>query len=302
MNRAHFNVDTLIQPYLEGPKYTEPATIELIQKHPELKDLEGLSVSHATHIHPELLAQMPHLKVVVTRSVGTDHLDLNLLKSKGITVFNIPDYGSYNIAEFAVGLLLAGARHIVDSDKDTHNGNFSFIPFMGSSLKGKTVGVVGTGRIGIEFIKRIASFEVTIIAFDAYPNEKNAETYGFTYVSKEELWKKSDFISLHVPLMDSTRYLVNEEAISLMKKDIVLVNTARGEIIDTNALIKHIEKFKYICLDVVEGEEQFSKDHPLLAYKNVIITPHNSFVSDKVNERLFGLILENLNTSIELLF
>lgn len=280
MKIAHFNVDVLIKPFLTGPVIEDALTPDVVQALPNYTEIEGISIKYSSTVSEDIIALLPALKVVVTRSVGIDHLDLALLKKHNIAVFNIPDYGSYNIAEFAVGMLIAGARNIVTGNQETHQGIFDYSHFPGLSIKGKTIGVVGTGKIGIEFIKRMSSFEARIIAFDAFPNQERAEEYGFTYVSLDELWQQSDFISLHVPLLDSTRHLISDESISRMKDGVVLVNTARGEVIDTQALERNITKFKSICLDVVEGENEFGKEHSLLKYSNVIVTPHIGFLSD----------------------
>lgn len=302
MNIAHFNVDSLMKPFLTGPQVEEALTPQSVQSLPDYQHIQGISIKYSSTITEEILQLMPELKVVVTRSVGTDHLDLEMLKARSIAVFNIPDYGSFNIAEFAVGMLIAGARNIVQSNAETHTGKFDYSNFPGLSIKGKTVGVVGTGKIGIEFIKRIHSFEPRIIAFDAFPNEDRAKEYGYTNVPIEEIWKQSDFISLHVPLLDSTRHLISDSSISQMKDGVVLVNTARGEVIDTDALVRNISKFKCVCLDVVEGEKEFSADNPLLTFKNIIITPHIGFLTDasvqsicqQTNDILFRALQGNL--------
>ncbi len=213
-------------------------------------------------------------------------LTIWLAKKKGIVVKNIPDYGAYNIAEHVLALLLTGARNIIPSDKQVHEGMFTYKDFMGVGLRGKTLGVIGTGKIGLELIKIAKGFEMQITAYDIVKNEKAEEDLGFVYVSLNKLLKTADFISLHVPLLPETKYLIGDKEIKMMKKGVILINTSRGAIINTKALIKNIKKFKAVCLDVVEGEENFTKNNPLLKLNNVIITPHIGFFTDNSIKRI----------------
>jgi len=250
---------------------------------PQVKNknkIEVVSIKSQSAIDKEVLKQLPNLKLIVTRTVGLDHIDLEACKARAVAVKNIVDYGSYNIAEHALALLLAGARNIVSGFSEVKKGIFSYKNHLGVCLKGKTLGVVGTGKIGLELIKRIKAFEVDVVAYDVFLNKKAEKEMGFKYVSLNQLLASSDFISLHVPLFPTTHHLIGEKEIKFMKNRVILVNTSRGEIIDTKGLIKNIKKFKAVCLDVVEGEKNFSKKHPLLKFNNVIITPHAASYSD----------------------
>ena len=175
---------------------------------------------------------------------------------------------------------MAGARNIVQANQEVHQGRFNYENFLGTSFKGKTLGIIGTGKIGLELIRLVKNFGLRVICYDVIKNEKANKELGFTYVALEYLLKNSDFISIHVPLFPSTVHLIGEREIKLMKNNIVLVNTSRGEIIDTKSLVKNIKKFKAVCLDVVEGEKSFSKKHILLKHENIIITPHIGFYTD----------------------
>ena len=277
---AHFGVDYSIKKYLNGsifPFHLSPKTFSKISNS---KNIEAFSIKSQSIIDKKILKNFPKLKMIVTRTIGKDHIDLKACKLKKIKVCNVPNYGSSNIAEHAIALLLAGCRNVVQADKHVHKGKFSYNDFLGVGMKGKTVGVIGTGKIGLAFIKLAKAFDVNIIAFDVFKNEKAASESGFKYVALENLLTNSDFISIHVPLLPETKHMIGEKELKKMRNGIILVNTSRGAIIDTLALIKHIKKFKAVCLDVLEDELNFSKNHPLLKYDNVIITPHIAFYTD----------------------
>jgi lactate dehydrogenase-like 2-hydroxyacid dehydrogenase len=216
----------------------------------------------------------------VARTVGVDNIDLNYCKAHNIAVYHTSDYGSQVVAEHALALTLAGARHIVQADREVHSGKFSYERFLGMAIGGKTIGVVGTGRIGSAFIKLLSPFGVHILAYDLVKNIR------VSYVSLRELLEKSDIVSIHVPLLPATKHLIGENEIQYMKQGSILVNTSRGAIIDTNSLIKNIQKFHAVCLDVVENEDKFTKQNPLLRYENVIITPHIGFYTDQSIKRI----------------
>lgn len=253
---------------------------------PVLKQLpdnqvECLTCKSQSILSASVMKKFPKLVLVVTRTVGVDNIDLAYCKQKGIAVYHIPDYGSQVVAEHALALALAGARHIVQANRDVHVGKFWYERFLGMAITGKTVGVVGTGRIGLAFIKLIASFGVTILAYDISKKEKISRNVGFQYVSLTKLLKTSDVVSIHVPLTASTRRMIGANELEMMKSGSILVNTARGGIIDEKALVKHINKFRAVCLDVVENENTFTKHNPLVRYENVIITPHIGFYTDQ---------------------
>ncbi|MBP9690444.1 hydroxyacid dehydrogenase [Candidatus Woesebacteria bacterium] len=294
MNTIHFDVDQELDKFLTGEKYAN--SLGTIPSDLETSSVECISIKTGSKADGHTLSRFPALKLLVTRTVGTDHIDLEYCRAKGIEVKNILDYGSFNIAEHAFALLLSGTRNILETRKDIREGTFSFAGHLGFSLKGKTIGVVGTGRIGLEMIRRAKGFEMEVIAYDVFKNEQAQKELGFEYVELEVLLKNSDVISLHAPLLDNTRHMIDSSAIKQMKDGVVLINTARGELIDTEALISHISKFRFVGLDVLEGEKEFSADHPLLTFDNVVITPHMAFYSDasvkKIAEETERLIQE----------
>ena len=281
MKIVHFDVDTEIQKYLGGDLSSFSLSVKSLKRLKNADKIEIITIKSQSVISEIILNRLLNLKLIITRTVGVDHIDIAACKKRKIIVKNIPDYGAYNIAEHALALLMVGARSIVQANDEIHNGKFNYRNFIGVSFKNKTLGVIGSGKIGLELIKLVQSFGLNIICYDVVKNEKASKEFNFKYVELNYLLKNSDFISIHVPLFKSTFHLIGEKEISLIKKDVILANTSRGEIIDTKALIKQIKKFKAVCLDVVEAEKSFNKKHPLLKYKNVIITPHIGFYTDE---------------------
>lgn len=296
MKTIHFDVDEHLTKYLSGEKYFY--SLQDVKGDLDCSKVEAISVKSASNADRSTLSNFPTLKLLITRTVGTDHIDMEYCKLGGIEVKNILDYGSFNIAEHVFALLLSGTRNIISTQKEIHEGKFTFKGHLGLALEGKTLGVVGTGRIGLEVVKRANAFGMKVIAYDVYKNEKAREELGYEYVELEKLAQTSDIITLHAPLLDSTHHMINEKIIKLMKDGVVLINTARGELVDTDALIKNIAKFRWVGLDVLEGEKSFSKDHPLLKFTNVVITPHIAFYSDssvkKIAEETEGLMKESI--------
>lgn len=278
LKTIHFDVDAELGKYLSGDKRN--ISLQNIGVKDDFSDIECISIKTASIANKATLVRFPLLKLLITRTVGTDHIDFDYCKKKGIEVKNILDYGAFNIAEHVFALLLSGTRNILSTQSEIQTGKFSYKGHLGISLKDKTIGVIGTGRIGLEVIVRANAFGMKVIAYDVYKNEKAKKELGFSYVELVELLQKSDVITLHAPLIESTFHMIESHAISSMKNGVILINTARGELIDTDELVKNINKFSWIGLDVLENEKEFSKDHPLLKHKNVVITPHLAFYSD----------------------
>ncbi len=261
-------------------------------------DAEILCVFIHTQLNKYVIEKLPNLKLIVTRSVGYDHIDLVAAQKKGVKVCNVPDYGSHVIAEHVFALLLSGLRHIGEGDERVEEkGIFSFAGLRGVSLKGKTLGIVGVGKIGSN-VARIASlgFLMNVLAYDPHPDRNLALENHFQYVRLKTLWKKSDIITLHCPLLPSTRHLVNQKTISLMKKGVVIVNTSRGKVIDTKSLIKGLKtkKISFAFLDVLEHEDNIKKHKKLISMPNVIVTPHIAFYADDSMQTMYSKALESI--------
>jgi D-lactate dehydrogenase len=264
------------------------------------KDAEVLCVFIHSKISKKAIDSLKNLKLIITRSVGYDHIDLHTAREKRVTVCNVPDYGSHVISEFVFALLLSGLRHIGEGDERVEKKkDFSFTGLRGIALKGKTLGIIGTGKIGRN-VARIASlgFLMNVLAYDAYPNKEMAEELHFKYENLENIWKHSDIISLHCPLLEETKHLINKKNISKMKDGVIIVNTSRGGVIDTKALVEAIKskKVSYAFLDVLEHEENIITDKELINLPGVITTPHIAFYADdsmkKMYEETFATISE----------
>ena len=239
---------------------------------------------------------LPKLKLIVTRSVGYDHIDLEEARQRGIPVCHIPDYGAHMIAEQAFGLLLAVARNIVRGDQRyKQEQTFSDQGLQGIELYGKTLGVVGTGRIGMRVIRIGKGFGMKILANDVYQNLEAAKKWEFSYVPLETLLVESDFISLHVVLSENTNHLINAGSLAQMKPGAILINTARGAVVDTGALIASLRSGHLggAGLDVLEDERDTYHDFGNL---NVIVTPHLGWYTDGAVERILKITFEILRS------
>ena len=268
--------------------FKKPLSDKLVKKCKNAEILCGMIYSDFSGKN---LSKLPNLKLVVTRSVGYDHVDLKWCEKNNIPVCNVPDYGSHVIAEHVFALLLASIRHVLEGEERTEKDKFFWKGLRGIALKGKTLGVIGTGKIGMH-VCRIASlgFLMDVIAYDPYPNKDKAMEYHFKYVkSLNDIWKKSDIITLHVPLFPKTKHMINAKTIAKMKDGVVLINTARGGLIDTKALVKAIKagKFRDVALDVLEHEDNIKKNDEILHLPGVIITPHIAFYADDSVDKMY---------------
>lgn len=237
-----------------------------------------------TQLSANVINSLPNLKLIITRSVGYNHIDLKAAKENNIIICNVPDYGAYVIAEHVFALLLSGLRQIEKGkERIEKNADFSFSGLRGVALKGKTLGIIGTGKIGRN-VARIASsgFLMKVLANDPYPDTDAALENHYSYVDLETIFKEADIITLHCPLLKSTEHLINEKSLSLMKDGVVIVNTSRGGVIKTSDLVNALKskKVAYAFLDVLEHEENLKKSKELIDLPNVIVTPHIAFYAD----------------------
>ena len=289
----------------------------------DLSEVRVLSVFVNSRIDKKHMELLPNLKCIATRSTGFDHIDLKEAQEKGIVVCNVPSYGENTVAEHTFALILSLSRNLRKAYLRTVQNNFSIDGLMGFDLKGKTLGVVGTGHIGLHVIRMALGFGMKVIAFDVKQQNFLSEILNFEYVSFEELLKRSDIISLHAPYLPSTRHLINKKNVSLIKKGAVLVNTARGGLIETDALVEALDKkiLSGAGLDVLEEEEYVleekrllegteTEDHwrrlqttlknqVLLHRENVIYTPHMAFYSCEAVQRILDTTMDNIKAFIE---
>lgn len=250
----------------------------------DLANVEILCISANNKIDNKFLAKLPKLKYIITRSVGYDHIDLKACLKRKIKVSNISDYGSSVIAEFVFALLLSGLRNIDLADKYVEkNYRFDKKGLTGIALENKTIGIIGLGNIGSK-VARIASlgFHMNTIVYTPNKKQKLAKQLNFKYVTLNKLWNESDIISLHCPLNEKTRHLINSKSIKKMKDNVVIVNTSRGGLINTKDLTKAIlsKKVSRSFLDVIEHEDNILKNKKLIDIPEVIVTPHIAYYAD----------------------
>lgn len=297
---------------LQGNDIFTTADSLLPDKLPEQKDFQVISVFTDSKIDASVIDAFPNLKLIALRSTGFDHIDLKKAEEKGIVVVNVPAYGETTVAEFAFALLLSITKKILKASQSVkETEKFSREGLMGFDLKGKTLGIIGTGHIGASAIKIARGFDMEVLAFDAFPNNELAESLDFTYTTLEELFSKSDFISLHVPYLPSTKHLINQNNISFIKRGTVIINTSRGEIVETEALIHGLEVgiLAGAGLDVlenelalrVEGQDQTEEEKlndKLMEMDNVIITPHIASATKEAMDRIKQTTVDNIKAFI----
>lgn len=248
------------------------------------------------------------VKLIALRCAGFNNVDLDAAKECGMTVVRVPAYSPEAVAEHAVGLMLALGRKIYRAYNRVREGNFSLNGLLGFELHHKTIGIVGTGRIGTALAKILTGFGATIIASDVVSND-TCHQLGVEYVAFDELCRRSDVISLHCPLTPDTYHLINEQTINLMKQGVMLINTSRGAVLDTQATIEALKNHKigYLGLDVYEQEEHlFFKDlsdkvitddvfERLLTFPNVLITGHQAFFTAEAMTSIAHTTLQNIS-------
>jgi D-lactate dehydrogenase len=237
----------------------------------------------------DVLRDLPDLKILCTRSVGINHIDLAACNEMGITVCNVPDYGSHVIAEHVFALLLTAIRHVMEADKKVEGGDFDYHGLRGMALMGKTLGIVGTGKIGRNVCTIAHGFGMKILAVDTCRVLALEKDFGVQYVSMDRLLSESDIVTMHVPALPETMHMINQAAISKMKDGVIIVNTARGELIDSAALLEGLEsgKIARALLDVLEHEKDFTWNEKLISHPNVIVTPHIAFYADESMQRMY---------------
>ncbi|EJU08824.1 2-hydroxyacid dehydrogenase [Fusobacterium hwasookii] len=252
------------------------------------------------------------VKLLAMRCAGFNNVSLKDIKER-FKVVRVPAYSPHAIAEYTVGLILAVNRKINKAYVRTREGNFSINGLMGVDLYGKTAGIIGTGKIGQILIKILRGFDMKVIAYDLFPNQKIADELGFEYVSLDELYANSDIISLNCPLTKETQYMINRRSMLKMKDGVILVNTGRGMLIDSADLVEALKDKKVgaVALDVYEEEENyFFQDKStqvieddilgrLLSFYNVLITSHQAYFTKEAVEAITVTTLNNIKDFVE---
>lgn len=280
-------------------------------------DAEIITTFIWSDLSADVLRQMPKLRLIATRSTGFDHIDLAYCRKAGVTVCNVPDYGDRTVAEHVFALLLALSRRIVDAAERTRRGDFSEAGLRGFDLAGKTLGVIGAGRIGRRVVAIGRGFGMNVMAFDLQPDPQAAAALGFRYVSLDELLAAADVVSLHLPGGTDSHHLIGAAELARMKPGAVLINTSRGGVVDTEALVAALASghLDGAGLDVVAEEGVLREEaeifrteaavsaerlrvmlanHALLSRRNVIVTPHIAYDTREAVARIVETTLKNI--------
>lgn len=276
-----------------------------------------LSCFIRSQVDREFLDQCPKLRFIATRSTGYDHIDMQACAERGIVVSNVPVYGENTVAEHTFGLILALSRNVYAAVDRMKRGDMSIEGLLGFDLYGKTLGVVGAGKIGLHVIRIGRAMNMRVLAFDTKPQGILAEVLGFEYCSLEDLLRQADVVSLHVPLNPHTLHLLNDERLGMMKPGAILVNTSRGAVVDSSALLTMLNdgRLAGAALDVLEGEQVISEDfilshgigegdldklrlaveaYQLMHHPKVLVTPHIAFYSREALQRILRTTVENV--------
>src|SRR3989344_1530839 len=311
MKIAFFGLDKEKQPIftsalrgIEISFFEEVLDKKSVEKSP---DAEIVCVFVDCTVDREVIDKLPNLKFIATRSTGYDHVDVKYAGTKGISVSNVPAYGSHTVAEFTFGLLLNLSRKIASSNSYLRETlKYNYLPWMeGFDLAGKTLGVVGTGKIGKNVIKIAKGLEMNVIACDPHPDALFAAENKFEYKNFQEVISGADIITLHTPYTPENHHMINKESISTMKKGVYLVNTARGALIDTEALVTGLKEgiIAGVGIDVIEGEVETqagekggvtSLNHELMKMPNVIVSPHMAFYTREAVDSIMRTTAENI--------
>lgn len=296
----------------------EPLSTENAGRHRDADVVSGFIYSKFSD---EVLKQFSSLKLIATRSTGFDHIPLDTCRQRGVTVCNVPTYGSHTVAEHVFGLLLTISHKLEEAIDRTRKGDFSPKGLQGFDLLGKTMGVIGTGEIGLETIRIARGFGMQVLACDIRPDQEIASQLGFRYASMNELLAESDIVSLHVPANEKTRHLISRQEFDKMKDGAVLINTARGDVVDSKALVRALaeQKLSAAGLDVLPEEPVIREEaellrsvyeerhdlntllanHVLVHMRNVVVTPHSAFNTREAVQRILDTTIDNIEAFAE---
>jgi len=258
-----------------------------------VKDSHILVIANSP-LEGDVIRSVEKLKMISVAFTGVDHVDLEACKERGILVSNSAGYSTPAVVELAFGLMIAVYRNIVPLDKLTRDGG-TMAGFSQREIHGKTLGLVGTGAIGSHVAKVGLAFGANVIAYNRSENEE-LKSMGVEYKSLEDIFKESDIVSIHLPLNNETRGIVDEAKLRSMKETAILINTARGPIIDNEALARVLNEGKIsgAGIDVFDMEPPLDKDYPLLKAKNIVVAPHIGFASQEAMVRRAGIVFDNI--------
>ena len=275
----------------------------------------AVSVFAADDVSASVLEQLwaQGVRYVLVRAAGTDNVDLPAAHRLGMRVANVPDYSPYAIAEHAVALMLALCRHLRQADQQLRANYFRLDQLIGFDLHGKTVGIVGVGRIGAVLARILHGFGCRLLGVDIAPNEELSQRYDLHYVTLPELCAQADIISIHTPLTADTHHFIDEQVLASMKRGVMLINTGRGGVLDTAAALRALDsgQLGYLGLDVYEAEKAlFFGDHTreelhdpvfasLLSYPNVLVTGHQGYLTREALTHIAAAVVASLDAWAE---
>ena len=283
-------------------------------------EAQVISVFIRSRLDRAMLQQLPRVRLVATRSTGFDHVDLQACDEGGVAVANVPRYGENTVAEHTFALILALSRNVHKAYQRTARADFSLEGLRGFDLKDRTLGVVGAGSIGLHVVRIARGFGMEVLAYDVHESHLIAEVLGFRYVPLDELLARSDIVSLHSPHTPATHHLINRETLQKMKRGALLINTARGALVDTEALVWALQEgiVGGAGLDVLEGEELVKEEsqllsmpaaedklrlllrnHILMKMPNVVLTPHIAFFSEEALRRIVDCTIDNIRSWLD---
>lgn len=306
----HVYFETHLPKNIDGYFYSEPFNSSYFPNN-ETREADAISIFQGNKLDESLLKKFPNLKYIFARCVGFDHIDISYCNSKNIKIYTAKHYGDNTIAEYTFAILLSAIRNIPSAISDIKEGKVKQSKYRGLELYGKTLGIIGLGSIGLQVAKIAQAFSMNVICYDIQTNSE------YKFVSLDELFEKSDIISLHIPYFAQTEHIINKKAFSKMKNGVVIVNTARGELVDVSALIENLNtgKVAYVASDVLECEHivhgDFKKDfclscvdthclqkfflnNKLMNKSNVLVTPHIAYNTREAVKRILEITLKNI--------
>jgi D-3-phosphoglycerate dehydrogenase len=253
-----------------------------------------------SHLTKAIIDSSPMLKMISIWATTCHYVDLEAARQRGITVTHVPAYSTEAVAEHTFGLLLASVRKLLQADKHVREGGFDWRPFVGMELAGKTLGLVGTGAIGLRVGEMGKAFKMRILGFDKMHNTRRAQEIGLEYVDLQTLLKESDIVSLHLTLTPTTEGFIGQEEIAQMKKGAFLINTSQGRIVNENALVSALKskKLSYAGLDVF-AEEPPDHHNPLMELDNTVLSPHVGFTTAEAVKRCTDICIDNVKHFVE---
>ncbi|MFW6028943.1 MAG: 2-hydroxyacid dehydrogenase [Halanaerobiales bacterium] len=257
------------------------------------KDADVIIITNLP-LSKNVINSLPKLKMISVAFTGVDHIDLESCEENNIVVSNAPGYSTHSVAELAIGLMINVMRNMNKCDKAVRSQE-TRVGLIGNEIHGKTLGIIGTGTIGMRVAEIAKALGCNLIAYSRSKAEK-AKELGIEYLDIEEVFEKSDIITLHVPHTPETEGMINEELINKMKESAIFINTARGPIVDSKALAEALneEKIAGAAIDVYEMEPPIPEDHPLVNAKNTVLTPHVAFATPEAFVKRAEIVFENI--------